>query len=456
MFEKVKNNFRSRHPFLNTLYRDDLWMELVSGATGTFGLKIVFTGLGFIYTFLLARILEPPDYGIFVYVKSWIQLLSVFSIFGCSALIVREISALKIKSSLSLIRGLILWASRNVLLFSVIFAVFVAIIISTIINNFSSEITYTFWIGLVLLPLLSLIRLKKAIMQGLHLIVKGQLPEMFLQPILFILLICVTYFILRNNFSAAWAMALNVFATGISFIIATIQLKKYLPEGIEKVFPEFKKRFWLTSAFTLILVDGIFVVNNRADILILGALKGSYSTGVYAISLRVIELITFIHIAVNYALAPTISRLYSTGDILKLQNIITKSARIAFFFSFLIVIFFLIFGHWLLLIFGFDYTQGKSALIILSIGRLICVFQGPVALILVMTGYEKIVSLGVGFGTFINIILNFMLIPKWGMEGAAVATSCSMLVWNILLVIWAYNKIGIHSTVLGKIKFLGK
>jgi len=77
---------------------------------------------------------------------------------------------------------------------------------------------------------------------------------------------------------------------------------------------------------------------------------------------------------------------------------------------------------------------------------------GPVALTLVMVGHEKITTIGVVCGAILNIILNFAFIPKWGIEGAAAATSISTIVWNVILVIWLYKKSGIHTTVLGKIK----
>ena len=66
-----------------------------------------------------------------------------------------------------------------------------------------------------------------------------------------------------------------------------------------------------------------------------------------------------------------------------------------------------------------------------------------------MTGHERNVAIGVGISAALNIILNVLLIPKWSVAGAAVATACSMITWNILLATWVYKTIGIHSTALG-------
>lgn len=451
--ERFTESFESPKNKVSDAEYSRLWKKLISGASGTFGLKIAYTAFSFLYTFLLARILEISEYGTYVYARNWIELLLVLSVFGCSALLIREVSACSVRSSWGLMNGLILWTNRKIILLSILLSIITAAI-SLTIAGFHSRVVITLCIGTLLLPLVSLLRLKEAVIRGLHRVVESQLPEKVIRPLLFILLIVFSYMIFKKKFTAYWAMGLNVFAAGSALMIASAQLKKYLPDEVKKASPDFKTRFWLRSALPLILIDGVFIINNRADILILGALKGTYPTAIYAIAARIIESVAFIFLAVNTAVAPTISRLYTIGDNQKLQKIITKSARLVFILSFPFLICYILFSYWLLLIFGTKYTQGQNVLIILGIGQLINIARGPVALTLVMTGHERITAIGVGFGAVLNILLNFILIPKWGMEGAAVATTCSMILWITILVVWIYNKIGIHSTVLGRIRFL--
>ncbi len=80
--------------------------------------------------------------------------------------------------------------------------------------------------------------------------------------------------------------------------------------------------------------------------------------------------------------------------------------------------------------------------------------MGSVGPILTMTGHEyetaKISAIAAG----LNIILNIALIPNWGIEGAAIATATSMIFWHIFLVILIYQRLGLHSTFLGQLKFI--
>jgi O-antigen/teichoic acid export membrane protein len=283
-----------------------------------------------IFTFLLARILVTAEYGTFVYARNWINLLLVFSVFGFAPLLVREVAAYKEHSSWSLMRGVVHWTQKYSLIFSLILSAALILGYLALSQSFSL-LFYTLLAGILLMPIVSLIRIKKAAMQGLNYVVRGLIPEMVVHPVLFILLICLSYMFFRNSLDSIWAMGLYVISSVVALIWAVFQLKKYMPEEMKKATAEYTPKLWLLSALPLLIVDGAFIINSRADILILGGLKGSYWTGIYAIPCRVAELLTFILVAVNYALAPTISRLHSTKSYVRLQKIITKSARLAFF-----------------------------------------------------------------------------------------------------------------------------
>ena len=49
----------------------------------------------------------------------------------------------------------------------------------------------------------------------------------------------------------------------------------------------------------------------------------------------------------------------------------------------------------------------------------------------------------------LNVVLNAMMIPRWGIAGAATATAFVMILWNSMLAIVVYKRLGVHSTVLG-------
>ena len=96
-----------------------------------------------------------------------------------------------------------------------------------------------------------------------------------------------------------------------------------------------------------------------------------------------------------------------------------------------------------ILIYVFDgrYADGWLPLIILSVGQLVSVGGGAIGPLLVMTGHQKRWSILSGVALGINICLNWYLVPKYGLTGAAASTAVSlcglslfgvMQIWGIL------------------------
>ncbi len=152
-------------------------------------LKIAFTGLSFITGILLARLLGPADYGIYAYAMAWILLLGVLGVLGMDSLLVRNFAAYRTQSEWGLMRGLFRRANQLVLFASLVLSLFAAGVAWVIVPRADSQMLSALLSALILLPLRGLTRLRRSAMQGLHRVVIGQMPEMLILPILFIILV---------------------------------------------------------------------------------------------------------------------------------------------------------------------------------------------------------------------------------------------------------------------------
>ena len=432
--------------------QDSLRVTLMWNAGGTLSLKVASTALLFLISLLLARLLGTTGYGAYVYAMAWVSLLSVLSIMGLDKLLVRQIAIYNTRSAWDLMSGLLRWTNLAGLLVSLGVALLTGVIIWILRGHLKLQTTSTLWIALIMLPLLVLMRLRRAAMRGLQHVVVGQLPEMLIMPVFFIVLVGVVYLIFKDTLSAQLAMGLQVVAAGIAFLIGARQLQISLPQFANEAFPAYQGWIWMRSVLSLLFIDSMSIINTQTDIIMLGVMRGTETVGIYAVAKKGAELITFVLLAVNMALAPTIASLYAAGEMEKLQRVITKSARAILLGSLPIAFVLIAFGHWFLLFFfGQDFTKGENALAILSVGQIINAATGSVGLLLIMTGYERDAAICVGISAVLNVVLNATLIPKWGLTGAAVATASSIIIWNILLAIWVYRRLGIHSTALGEI-----
>ncbi|MDX1412676.1 MAG: polysaccharide biosynthesis C-terminal domain-containing protein, partial [Candidatus Promineifilaceae bacterium] len=207
----------------------------------------------------------------------------------------------------------------------------------------------------------------------------------------------------------------------------------------------------LKSALPLLLVAGLFEVNQRATVIILGTLSGPRDAGIFSIASLIAALISFILLAANTALGPVISSLYTSNEISRLQNILTRSARITFLIALVMALALTLLRQWVLLLFGQEFLQIGTLLGILIIGYLFSVAAGSVGMILIMTGREKYTLTPIAVSAVVTILLNVIWIPRWGIEGAGLATIVGMISGNILLVIQVRRLLGIDATVLGRL-----
>ncbi len=431
---------------------DSLRNRLIKGALGSFGLKIAGTGLTFIRSLMFARLLGTDGLGIYAYAITWVGLLSIPAKLGLAQLIVREIAIYQTQSAWGLMRGLLDWSNRVVLIASITLALIAGGIAWNLQVDTNSQMLLVFCVALISLPIVSLTNLRLCAMQGLHQVVLGQLPGALIAPLLLITLTGSGYLILKEDLNASWVVAMHVLGMSITFLIGACLLNRALPKVVKNTTPKYQAKKWLRGGLPLMFFGAMHIISSQTDVLMLGALKGAEAVGIYVVVNRLASLIVFVLTAVNSVLAPNIASLYAEGKIEQLQRVITKSSRAVFFASFCIAGSLMGFSYWFLLLFGQDFTQGQNTLIILCVGQLVNAAAGPVALILNMSGYENYTAMSIASSAILNVILNVLLIPQWGIEGAAIATASSMIILKIFSLIWVRKKLGIDSTALGNIK----
>ena len=422
--------------------------RLLRGSIGGLGLNITTTALYFLIGILLARLLGASAYGAYSYAISWSMVLGVVGGFGLNRLLVRNIASYHTHAKWGLLNGQLSWATKVALTASIGAAAAAYAISWLLRDHFHEGMLIPFWIGLLLLPITSLMHANQASLQGLHRVILGQTAGSVVQPVALLLLVSVAAALVSEAFNASYAVALHVLSVALGWIVSSSLLRCHLPVPVRSAPPEWQRRVWLRSALSMLLLGGLHIINSRTDIIMLGSMLGAAATGVYSVAVRGSELVMFVMAPVHTALAPTASALHARGERQQLQRVITKSSHAIFLLSIPIVIVLSAFGYWFLILFGSEFLPGQSALTILCVGKLISLGLGPVALLLIMTGYEREAALGAGLSALLNIVLNAIMIPIWGLEGAATATAISTVCLAALMGVWVRNRLGIRADVL--------
>ena len=416
---------------------------------GSYGLLVASVGLSLVTSIFLARSLGPAGYGDYAYAMTWLLVLSTIAQVGTDKLALRSTAAYLSKSEWSLLNGLVRWVTGNSLLASLLVATGAIVISRFLITDIDPVTLATLTIAFLMLPLLVLTRVLQGVLRGLNHILQGQVAEVFIRPFLLSVFLIVV-FLFNRPLTPPQAMGLHVLAAAAGAVLGIILFVRAYPAAARGAVPQFLPRAWWAIALPFLFTGLLETLNQRADILILGSIAGTEPVGIYNVVKRLGEPALFVLISVNMALAPRISRLYASNDRLGMQALITKSTRLIVYVSFPISLFLIIAGPWLLTLWGPSFAAGYTALIIVSLGYLANAATGPVILLLNMTRHERAAMLSVGIGVIINIILNFALIPTYGINGAALATATSTVVLNLLLVYFVRKRLGIDATILGR------
>lgn len=424
--------------------------HLIKGAAGSFVLQVGFAGFAFLNAIILARVLGADGYGAFANAMAWVSLLTIPATFGFGILLVRDTAIYRSQGKWGLLKGLLRFSNRFVLVLSVVLALLAAAAAELLFSSPAQALMrHTIWIALGLLPLLALYNLRQAATRGLEYVIRACLPGMIVRPGLLLCGIVAIYLLWPSHFSAMTAMAVNVGAGAVALGLGIYFLRKLLPNKAKVAPPEYASRPWLKAAFPMLMYGGAQIVLGQTDIVMLGAMRGAHEVGLYAVANRLAYLLIYVIYASEVILAPIFSKMYANGDKDRLQNIITRAINVIFVATLPFGLGFLFFGAYILRIFGHDFTDAAGALAILSGGRLVEVSLGSAALFLGMARSERVVAIVYSTMALLNIVLNYFLIPKYGMNGAAIASMLSLIIAKLFFSIYTVKQEQIYTMVFG-------
>ena len=451
MYKVQQFIFKPLQTLLGKNQGDTIQRFIAKTAAGGIGLKIINVGLVYTMNLLLARFLGAAGYGSYAYAIAWLNLLIIPAVLGLEGLTTREVAVYHSQSQWGLMQGLLRWSNQVVGIMSIILVSASMFILWRWIPTSGSTLS-VFGIAMLSLPFMAFARLRQSAMNALKGVVIGSIPESLIRPIFIITLLVGSYIVFDGTVQVTWVMGIYTVASGVAFIVGSYLLEIALPKECQQANAEYKPLAWFRGSLPMLFIGGMYIVNGQTDTIMLGAMKAPEAVGLYTVANRGSTIIGFVVQAFDAPLASVFASLYAEGNKRKLQNIVTKSCRMVLLATLPLTMVLIFLGHWFLLLFGEDFIQGKTVLTILCLGHMVNAFTGAVTMLLLMTGNERDTAIGVATSAVVNIILNTILIPRWGVEGAATATAISMVLWNIILVISAYKRLGINSTIFGKVQ----
>ena len=428
-----------------------LRQHLARAAAGSALLTVSSKLLMLLTSVVLARWMGAEGYGVYATGMALALLLTVPTGLGLPTLVIRLLASYRVHRQWGQMRGLLVRGNQAVLVASLATVGLAVAVIWASADRLGADKATAYSLAMLLIPLTALGAMRSAALRGLHHVILGQLPESLIMPGLFLTL-AVGFWVTQGETAALspqWAIFARVVATAAAFGVGAVLLLKRIPPAVREATPEFDLHAWARSTLPLLFIAGINIINAQTDILMLAALRGSESAGIYQAAVRGAELVAFSLVIVNMAIQPSIARLYATGDKGRLQRLATLGARAATVAALPLAAVMILWGAPIMAtVFGSDFARGAVALGILSAAQIVNAFTGPANSLLDMTGHQNDTLKALIVGVFANLALNALLIPRWEIVGAAVATGTSLMLWNTLLVILVQRRLGVNATAI--------
>ncbi len=444
-----------RKLLLSIFPADGLSRSLASTTLWSICLRVAGMATTFLVGVQLARYLKPAGFGTYGVLMALVALLAVAAQIGSPGLATREVAAAQTLHDWPLLGGVLKWLTIAVTLVSLLLS---ASLLSSIFF-WPKPIDPAFrsaaiW-GSLLIPLMTITTLISAQLRGLHRVIKGQLLDILIRPLIHSIL-CLAIFLRYGRLSPATAIALHALAALVALAIGVAWLVTAIPPQARSTRPVARFRSWVTAATPLWLIDGLRQLDGVYAILLMGLITTAAETGTFRVAMSSAVPIALPITVLNVVLAPTIGRFYELGDRRRLQLLLGASAGAMFGAALLITVALALMGKWLIVsLFGPEYAGAATPLLILAAAQTVNGFCGVGTTLLVMVRAERPLMLFFAISVAAGILLAVPLIMRYGANGAATAALIGTIINNLLT--WRYSRkhLDLEPSLLSAPAFLG-
>jgi O-antigen/teichoic acid export membrane protein len=385
------------------------------------------------------------EYGIYVFVWTWVIVLGTLSDLGLGMGAIRFISHYREAGELALLRGIVRGARASALGVGTLIAI-LGVAALWAFEPIADPYVLPAYLALVCVPLFALTDVQDGIGKGFAWMGIALLPPYVLRPAL-LLLAMVAAYLVGLPMEAKTAAGAAIVATWASGLLQTLLMDRRLARAVGAGPRSYAFPTWFTAAMPLLVISACELTLQSADVLIVSHYLTPTDVAIYFAAAKTMSLIMFVHYAVGSAAANRFAALGARGDKESLRRFAREAVQWTFWPSLAAAICLLALGMPLLWLFGPQFVAGYPVMMILVVGFLFRSSMGPAEFLLNMLGEQKLCAAVLVVTAVLNVALNFALVPPYGLLGAATATSVSLVVAALLNYLAVSRRLGIDIAV---------
>ncbi len=398
---------------------------------------------------LIARLIGAEAYGIYAYVIAWMTILGYVSALGFDVALLRFVPAYQTLGAWSLARGVIQYAERRALALSLVLVLIGALAVLNWPRPLSSELRNTFLIGLAVVPALALLWIRCAIVRAYGGVMLALLPDKVARDSVLLLIVVLSVVVFGHPTGSPFAMTATLAGAIGGLGLASLAMRRLRPDELAGVEAEYATAYWRKTALPLLFIGAAEALLNRTGVVLLGWFGETRDAGIYSLASNIALLAILPRAAVNTLFAPTISRLFTSKDRMTLRALVAKAALWTLSAASLIALVLAILAEPILSWFGNDFAAGVASLRILLIGQVIAAGCGSQLSVLTMTGHERGAAALLILSAIVNIAAGAVFVGLFGLIGAAVATSVTLILWNAAMALYISRHLQLLPGVVG-------
>lgn len=390
--------------------------------------QIITSVLAFVWTLILARYLGVYDYGVFGTANSFVVLFGILADLGMATYLVRAI-ATDFDSENRYLNNAI-----TLKLFLCVFY-FIVVLVSLLILGWDAYLVTICLFFALETAFKSIFLLMFSSFQAHEMIKYQAIANIILNVLSFIFIIICTF----TDYALYGVAFAFVLANVITLIYTTyILFKKFINFKFSFDFKEYKHL--IKSGLPFALTSLFYTIYYSIDMVMITQFDSVYSTGLYNSTFKLISVVTLFYTIYSAVIFPVMSKLFKEStDLLYLS--FNKSIKYLSLITIPLSIATVLYaGDIIFLCYGNQYAEAASVLQILIWTVCFLFVNGACSLLLNSAHKEVFVTKVYLFAAIFNVVLNLILIPKYSVYGASIATVMSE-VFILVLELYMISKI---------------
>ena len=420
-------------------------------ALAAFAVRVLSAAIAYFSQAILARWMGSHQYGAFVFVWVWVLILGGVSSLGLNIAMMRFVPDLRERGDLDGLRGLLLGGRLFVLAMATLVAGLGLGGLWLFADRLGSHYVLPAYLALFCIPAYALTDIQDGIGRARQWIGVGLLPPYVLRPLL-ILAATVAACLLGAPMTASTAAGAAIIATWttacVQLMLLRRELRRELPDGPHT----YRLGAWLKTALPILMITGFDLAVQNTDVMFLSIYWSASDVGIYFAGLKTMSLIAFVHYAVASASANQFAALAARGSREEIARLAQETVRWTFWPSAAGAVAILVLGRPLLWLFGPEFTVAYGPMFVLALGLLCKSAVGPAEYLLNMLGEQKACGGVLIFTAALNVVLNYLLVPSYGLYGAAASTAATLAVAAVLYGVLVWRRLGIDMTIWGAMR----